>query len=221
MVQEGRLTTNGSPGDSGACSSRCRRVPGSGRWSPSLPAPTRCPKMGEGPGRTWLPGRVWGREALLRCWPTALPLPLLGDRIPPGCRAPGHIRSSVGTSWGSSAPSPCPPMGTRARPGPQGRGGGRGLLSLGPVREEGRAHWSRPTAGAQGLSLCAGEPLPLAAESGVRRMGCGNCCGHTPTCRLSCCLLPGHPVCSPQIWDPNFAPQQGAGKCPDRPLREV
>lgn len=31
---------------------------------------------------------------------------------------------------------------------------------------------------------------------------------------LGCRLLPGHPMCSPQVWDPNFTPRGGARKCP-------
>lgn len=31
---------------------------------------------------------------------------------------------------------------------------------------------------------------------------------------LGCRLPPGHPMCSPQVWDPNFTPRGGARKCP-------
>lgn len=136
-----------------------------------------------------------GPPALL---PTALPLPLLGDQIPPGWRPPGHIRSSVGTSWGScSAFARPPPWEPELGQAPED-GRGKGPAESGPVSEEGRARGARPRA----------------AESGVQRVRCRDCCGHPRTCHSAVAFFRVTPCAPHRFGTPTSHPGEVPGSAP-------
>lgn len=92
---------------------------------------------------------------------------------------------------------PAPPMGTRARPGPED-GRGKGPAESGPVSEEGRARGARPRA----------------AESGVQRVRCRDCCGHPRTCHSAVAFFRVTPCAPHRFGTPTSHPGEVPGSAP-------
>lgn len=147
---------------------------GSCSWTPSSQDPQpEVPKLARGSRLIWLlstgcgpRGWVWALLEALRTVGLAAPaLPFPGDQIPPVPRTPGHIRPSVGTSWGScGARSPArPPWEPKLGQVPKD-GGGEGACwrPILCVREDSRAR--RPGAPPDRLpsvlSLLSPSPVP-------------------------------------------------------------
>lgn len=153
--RESQPVPRGSPsGLGGACSSHCR-------WRPLSQAPARSSKVARGRGYSGsLEGTTaqeaggWQRHPQRRS-PTGQPCPCpsWGTGFLLGCKASWPYKAVCGHLSELQSPHPAPAMGTRAQPGPQGRGGGSGLLEPGAAR------------------VCRGAPIPPLFSQGCPYWG--------------------------------------------------
>lgn len=124
-------------------------------------------KAGEGSGLIWPLQGTGAQEAGLGAYRgtqtllTHSPAPAFPGRSDSSWASspPGHIRLSVGTSWRSCRAFTLPPMRTRAWPGPQGPGGGRGLQEPGSCEGGGKGMPGLGL-GLQVLPFVLGNPTP-------------------------------------------------------------